>query len=958
MVVLAATLGVSLQGRSGRGQDETLIERKGPPRLDDFESDTNQDGVPDGWYNLVDARIVPQGGVVGPHFVRFESRRTGRIARLSRGFGLDGRKTEALIIGLWIRIDQIATGERLGYEPALTIDFLGDGLRSLTRGSLGPWNSTTVGSGWTRVAKRVPVPPGTRDAIFTVGLVGATGVLDVDGMTFEEVAIGGEPSTNLVVNGGFELGDPSPASWIVENGAIRAFPSGAPSTSVVELPRSNSRVLTALGVPVEPFGRLQVSLAVRLSGLRGAGGAEARMFFLNEQGQILLGDFGNAYLFQWAGSADWHLEQTTVRVPTGAVRAVFQAEKHDPSGIVYLDNVRITASPNPDLGEWVPYHVEDEKSLWMPVDPSPSIAEASALDASYLLDAPAGKHGFVTVRDGHLAFSKGGARARFFGVAVLPPSAFLPARQADALADRLARSGINLVRLGDLDEPLGPGQSLLDDSRDDTKALDPLSLERLDHLIAALKSRGIYVAIELLSRRRFRENDGVKDYGLLPPGGGPAALIDPVITKRTLETARALLGHVNPETGLALRNDPVLAWVTLAGELSLFDLIDRRSALPRSYSDDFKNASQVRPGATGRGLWAAIETEHWKEIAGALRRDKLRVPIASLSHWRKETELNDSIRDSAFDLIDDRMYLVPPPFFSPDQRSALWSLDGAFAHEASRRKKSDRPDLRSRAMPYVVGQWCFVTQGAWGLPTEAADVMLASAMASAEDWDGLVRRGYFMYPQVWGTNSAGTGGADDVFQLPEIVNGMPQVYSLWPHAASLMLRGHEGKTAQTGRRRGPLLPGWKPALGRLVLDTPFTQGIAGWSVPDASAFDGHDVAVETSNPFAVVVVSSVGKAPISDATRLLVTAIARVEPTGYRWVDYTKREVADPGRPPLLQEPVQAKVRWFRKGTIKAYALDNTGARKAEVKLDTIRDGVELPIDGRSPILHWELVAE
>ena len=108
------------------------------------------------------------------------------------------------------------------------------------------------------------------------------------------------------------------------------------------------------------------------------------------------------------------------------------------------------------------------------------------------------------------------------------------------------------MRLGDLDTAYGPNRSLFDDTRDDTKAFDPEALARLDHLIAALKARGIYVAIELLSKRRFRGEDGVAVPGMLPAGGGPAAQFDPTISKLALESARALLGHVNPETGLAL----------------------------------------------------------------------------------------------------------------------------------------------------------------------------------------------------------------------------------------------------------------------------------------------------------------------------------------------------------------------------------------------------------------------
>jgi hypothetical protein len=68
--------------------------------------------------------------------------------------------------------------------------------------------------------------------------------------------------------------------------------------------------------------------------------------------------------------------------------------------------------------------------------------------------------------------------------------------------------------------------------------------------------------------------------------------------------------------------------------------------------------------------------------------------------------------------------------------------------------------------------------------------------------------------------------------------------------------------------------------------------------------------------------------------------------------------VADPGRPPLKQEPVLAKVLWKRKGSIKAYALDNNGARVGPAKVEAAADGTRLVIDGTVPALHWELVVE
>jgi hypothetical protein len=109
-----------------------------------------------------------------------------------------------------------------------------------------------------------------------------------------------------------------------------------------------------------------------------------------------------------------------------------------------------------------------------------------------------------------------------------------------------------------------------------------------------------------------------------------------------------------------------------------------------------------------------------------------------------------------------------------------------------------------------------------------------------------------------------------------------------------------------------------------------------------------------------VAATSIGPEKIADARRLLVTAIGRVEPTGFRWVNSWRYQVADPGRPPLLQEPVKARIVWKRKGTVRAFQLDNTGARMGPVNLEVLPEGegVALDLDGRKGGFHWELVAE
>ena len=152
---------------------------------------------------------------------------------------------------------------------------------------MGPWKQS-AGNGWTRVVKRMAVPPGTKDAIMTVGLMGATGTLDIDGLTIDLVPVGGEETTNLIVNGDFELGDPAPDSWVVEKDARRIFP-GNDSAAALELGRARSRAMAGVAIPIDRFEALEVSMAVRCAGLRGADGAAAAMFFLDESGRPVQG---------------------------------------------------------------------------------------------------------------------------------------------------------------------------------------------------------------------------------------------------------------------------------------------------------------------------------------------------------------------------------------------------------------------------------------------------------------------------------------------------------------------------------------------------------------------------------------------------------------------------------------------------------------------------------------------
>src|SRR5438128_3832799 len=86
------------------------------------------------------------------------------------------------------------------------------------------------------------------------------------------------------------------------------------------------------------------------------------------------------------------------------------------------------------------------------LDPNRQLYPDSSLhDMSDLLDAPAGRHGFLTTRpDGHFYWADG-TRARFWGINIASRSLRRPPEEIERVAGVLARAGVNMVRLEAVD---------------------------------------------------------------------------------------------------------------------------------------------------------------------------------------------------------------------------------------------------------------------------------------------------------------------------------------------------------------------------------------------------------------------------------------------------------------------------------------------------------------------------
>ncbi len=384
-----------------RAQEDPAVQPSGPaaPALDEMENDENGDATPDGWYNFRDARWIKDDGPKGPHFIRLCADKPSRPARASRAFPLDGQEYEAVVVGLWVRSKDIVPGEREGSEPRMTVDFLGDELRYTGSGRIGPLSGPSTAD-WVHVAKRFAIQPKTHEAILTVSLWGATGLLDFDGLSIEPVPIGGAPSRNLVVNGDAELGSPSKADYWVFDGPSERISPGHESSAAVDLVGGEStNVYIGLGTPIERFGALTIRIWAKCTNLRPGLGAQATIFYLNANGK----EIGADDLFSWSGTSGWTRRQVIAPVPRGAYRGVIRIHKSD-GGELLLDDLEVLSDPDAEAGLWTPFHIQTDTSDWQPTTASNEIIGDSALDVSFLLKAPAGSRGPIGVKGGRFQF--------------------------------------------------------------------------------------------------------------------------------------------------------------------------------------------------------------------------------------------------------------------------------------------------------------------------------------------------------------------------------------------------------------------------------------------------------------------------------------------------------------------------------------------------------------------------
>ncbi len=229
---------------------------------------------------------------------------------------------------------------------------------------------------------------------------------------------------------------------------------------------------------------------------------------------------------------------------------------------------------------WTTVAMAEEKPLF-PFVVSYNTA-TGVTDLSSWLDRPAGVHGFVRVADAHLVTDKG--PTRLWATNLCFKACFPDREQAERLASRLARFGINCVRMHHMDakDIWGKNPNKL--------TIDPKQLDKLDYLIYQLKLHGIYTNINLHVSRWLDEAEGFPGQSKRPHYDKGLGNFEPRMIELQKIYARDLLTHINPYTNTSYTNEPAVALVEISNEDALFTTWNQGELdeLPDPYATTFR----------------------------------------------------------------------------------------------------------------------------------------------------------------------------------------------------------------------------------------------------------------------------------------------------------------------------------------------------------------------------------
>ncbi len=461
---------------------------------------------------------------------------------------------------------------------------------------------------------------------------------------------------------------------------------------------------------------------------------------------------------------------------------------------------------------------------WFPLRPAQDDFKPNVLDCSRCVEAPTGKHGFVTVKGDRFVFEDG-TPARFWGAQV----GVWSKEQLEYAVKRMRRQGINITRLH--------GLGFLADRMGETSLhYSKEGFERLDYLIAKLRENGIYLILDVHYPLSFRFKPGDNIPGLPEGGTAPyAQFFNEKVAAIMHQRMEDVFTHFNPYTKKRYCDDPTI--VEILNEDSLFwgsgvqppfrDELEERFAtwLRKKYADDArlrkawhvngKSALKEEEGlGPGRRIglirnyeftpaqlqrapemkfrgqdqmrfFLELEEKYWADSLAALRKAGVRVPACG-TNWQGHgfTTRVHIIGQARLDYIDRHGYWDHPH----GEGNLKWRISTALFHNLPMVKavKADQDTLIylgvgnlvvEKAWEQVLGLPMTISEWNTCLPNEYSleGTGLMAAYGLLQGWDACLQFGYFS-PD-WRT-VLGRGSFDMFGNSPQMLQ-YPAVSTMW-----------------------------------------------------------------------------------------------------------------------------------------------------------------------------------
>ena len=533
------------------------------------------------------------------------------------------------------------------------------------------------------------------------------------------------------------------------------------------------------------------------------------------------------------GTTDWTYYSREYRIPavTPSKTIKVQAALANATGTAHFDDITLTIknSKGEFLKHDTPPGIMDEGE-WYTLNTRNSSTGSHYVDwSSSLLDAPAGKHGFLTVKDGEFVFENG-QKIRFWGTNITAENCFVSDAQIDSTVKRLARMGVNMIRMHHLDAAWSRPNIFGNNRVGGTRAFSETSMRQLDYFIYRAKQKGIYIFMDLLVHRDFTKADGIKN----PPpdlGAKQVGFFSEKIIDLQKEFNENLLNHVNRFTGVAYKDEPAIALSGIINESTIFgafsgDILTPHyreeltklweksefsaSAAESSDNDLTENANNsddanaikklvafgidwgnnrpklrlgpVRDGDVHESIkfLSGIETAYFKNMEEHLRKVGARIPLAGsnmplliLAMLRNNSVLDFTMSNIYWDhpqvhnINDDWSKILEAPIHN---RSQLRDPKASFIQNKSY--------YRVDGKPFVITEWnhCY--------PNEhlLEGVPLMAAYGALQGWNGVLQFDFNGHSQ--DNDALGVGRLRSYAHAVQ-----PEHVAQWVMAAPLFIRG-------------------------------------------------------------------------------------------------------------------------------------------------------------------------